>query len=150
MEIDAKVIFSGLSFVISVVSLFMAVSAKKEAKETALLDLVHKKRILLSDNFSEVCRVVRLLKDENFENQKLSESYARLRKYRDEMIEQMNDSYEMVVDIKSLDKKLLLNQISDFNLLKSIYSSDLIDFQIYMESGLANKSMQPIANASAD
>ncbi len=66
------------------------------------------------------------------------------------MIEQMNDSYEMVVDIKSLDKKLLLNQISDFNLLKSIYSSDLIDFQIYMESGLANKSMQPIANASAD
>jgi hypothetical protein len=146
MEIDARVIFSGLSFVISVVSFFMAVSAKKEARETALLDLVHKKRMLLSDNFSEVGRVVRLLKNENFEDQELSETYVRLREYRDEMIEQMNESSEMFIDIKSLDKKILLNQISDFNLLKSIHSSDLIDLQVY----IANKSMQPTASASAD
>ena len=146
MEIDARVVFSGFSFVISVVSLFMAVSAKNEAKETALLDLVHKKRMLLSDNFSEVGRVVRLLKNEKFEDQNLSETYVRLRKYRDEMIEEMNDSSEMLVDIKSLDKKLLLNQISDFNLLKSVHSSDLIDLQIYID----NKSMQPTASASAD
>lgn len=146
MEIDARVVLSGLSFVISVVSFFMAVSAKREAKETALLDLVHKKRMLLSDHFSEVGRVVRLLKNEKFEDQKLSETYDRLRKYRDEMIEEMNDSSEMLVDIKSLDKKLLLNQISDFNLLKSVYSSDLIDLQEY----IANKSMQPTASASAD
>jgi hypothetical protein len=126
MEIDIRVVFSGLSFIISVVSLFMAISAKREAKETALLDLVHKKRMLLSDNFSEVCRVVRLLKNESFEDQVLSETYVRLREYRDEMIKQMNDSCEMLIDIKFLDKKLLLNQISDFNLLKSLHSSDLI------------------------
>lgn len=146
MEIDIRVVFSGLSFIISVVSLFMAISAKREAKETALLDLVHKKRMLLSDNFSEVCRVVRLLKNENFEDHVLSEAYVRLREYRDEMIKQMNDSCEMLIDIKSLDKKLLLNQISDFNLLKSLHSSDLIDLQVYV----TNKSVQPNAETSAD
>lgn len=43
MDVDFKLIISGLGFFISLMSFGMAYSAKREAKQTIILDLIHKK-----------------------------------------------------------------------------------------------------------
>lgn len=151
IDLDLKIVFSALSFLLSLYSLWMAHSAKKEARQTALLEMVHQKRMLLSNQFSDIARIVRVLKDEKFEDERIKNSYEQLRDYRNRLIDAMNESSEMLVETSKLDKKLLLNEISDFNLMNAIYKSNIAELEEYIEvKSKANKPMQPTPSALAD
>lgn len=132
-QIDIKTIFIALGFIISTVSLWLSISAKKEARETKLIELVHQKRMLLTSFFSEIQPVVRALKDVNFENENLSRSFKHLSEFRGRLIDAMNESSELSANPKELNKELIYNQISDFNLMFSIHKSDLRDLEKYLE-----------------
>lgn len=150
IDLDLKVIFSGLGFIISLYSLWMAHSAKREAQSAALLELVHQKRMLLGDQFSGIVRVVNALTEDEIEDQELKGLYNQLRDYRDRIITAMNDSSEMMVETRKLNKKRLLNEISDFHLMNAIYKSRMIDLETLIESRQAKSSTQPTPSALVD
>jgi hypothetical protein len=145
MDVDFKLIISGLGFFISLISFGMAFSAKKEAKQTIVLDLIHKKRMMLTEHFSEVLRIDRALRNQKIDDADISGIYEQLVEYKNQLIQAMNESSETVVSIKSLDKKILLNEISDNSLMYTIHKVQIIDLENY----IANKSRQMTAEALA-
>tara|TARA_B100001063_G_C16643740_1_gene492223 strand:- start:523 stop:954 length:432 start_codon:yes stop_codon:yes gene_type:complete len=141
MDVDFKLIISGLGFFISLMSFGMAYSAKKEAKQTIILDLIHKKRMMLTEHFSEVLRVDRALRNETIDDADISGIYEQLVEYKNQLIQAMNESSETLVSIKSLDKKTLLNEISDNSLMYTIHKVQIIELENY----IANKSKKKTA-----
>lgn len=132
-QIDIRTIFIGLGFVLSTVSLWLSISAKIEAREAKLIELLHQKRMLLTTLFAEVQKVVRGLKDVDFENEDLSRSYKQLSDFRVRLIDALNEESEMSANPEKLNKELIYNQMSDFNLMFSIHKSDLRDLEKYLD-----------------
>lgn len=132
-DIDYKLLFSGLGFVLSLVSLAMAYSARKEARQTIIFDLIHKKRMFLAEYFSEVLRVLSLCEKVTNKDSEYNELYEEVMGYRNDLIEAMNESSEINVDIKKYDKKTLLNQISDNSVVFSMLTPRLGKLESYIE-----------------
>ena len=144
MDVDFKLIISGLGFFISLMSFGMAYSAKREAKQTIILDLIHKKRMMLTEYFSEVLRIDRALRNVEINDPTISGIYEQIVEYKNRLIHAMNESSETLVSIESLDKKTLLNEISDNSLMYSMHKAQIIDLENY----ITNKSKQKTAEAS--
>ena len=130
---DYKLVFSAIGLIFSLVSLGLSLSAKKEARETKMLELAHQKRMLLSTHLSEVNYITSILKDVSFGNQKFTSSFEHLIEFRNQLIEELNKSAELTLDIKKLDKKQLLNEISDFNTMMAVYKGDIHRLKNYID-----------------
>lgn len=127
MTAHLNTFLSVLGFIVSIYSLWMARSARGEARNTSLLELVHKKRMVLVSQFSDISSLINDLKYEDLEDKEARRLYNQIKNYRNQLIEAMNSSSELMVDPQDLDKKRLLNEISDFNLMHAIHKSTITE-----------------------
>lgn len=118
--------FTALGVIISLVSLALAISAKRESREFALLELTHQKRMLLSNRFAEISQITTSLRDYKFEDAEQKRAYEMILHLRNRMIDAMNESSELLLEPKKLERKRLLNEISDFNLMLAIQQSNVV------------------------
>jgi hypothetical protein len=134
---DYKLVFTVIGLVISFVSLGLAISAKKEAKETKMLELAHQKRMQLGAHLSEVSYLSNLLRGVKFNEEGYSDSYNRIIEFRNRIIEALNNCSELQVDTKTLNKKQILNEISDFNTMMAVYKPDIYKLEKYLNENIS-------------
>ena len=130
---NLSIYFTAFGVFISLVSLALAISAKRESRELSLLELAHQKRMLLSNRFAEVAHVISSLREHTFEDPEEKKSYQIILKLRNHMIDEMNKSSELLLEPKKLNRKQLLNEISDYSLRLAIHQTDIIFLQEIIE-----------------
>lgn len=99
---------------------------------------------MLTEYFSEVLRIDRALRNVDINDPTISGIYEQIVEYKNRLIHAMNESSETLVSIESLDKKTLLNEISDNSLMYSMHKAQIIDLENY----ITNKSKKKTAEAS--
>ncbi len=125
IEIDPKLLFMGLSAVISIASLIISISIKKDVKSSNRIELLHKKRIYVAEQLAEIGYIVKLGQNKKFHTQKLTDSYNRLLEHRNMLLDEFNKPSEMIVNPKHLNENVILNEISDLAAMSGFLKTDV-------------------------